>query len=49
MLPAQMFNAMQSFEQERVAFQTDLRLTYTLNALEHDCARALAAIPDART
>ncbi len=44
MMPAQMFSAMQSFEQERVAFQTDLRLTYTLNALT-TIARALAGYP----
>lgn len=44
MLPAQMFSTMQSFEQERVAFQTDLRLTYTLNALT-TIARALAGYP----
>ena len=43
-LPAQMFSALQSFEQERVAFQTDLRLTYTLNALT-TIARALAGYP----
>jgi VWFA-related protein len=41
LVPAQMVNAMQSFEQERVSFQTDLRLTYTLNALT-SIARALS-------
>ncbi|MGB9121409.1 MAG: VWA domain-containing protein, partial [Candidatus Angelobacter sp.] len=44
MMPAQMLGAMQSFEQERVAFQTDLRLTYTLNALT-SIARALSGYP----
>jgi VWFA-related protein len=44
LVPAQMLSAMQSFEQERVAFQTDLRLTYTLNALT-TIARALAGYP----
>jgi VWFA-related protein len=44
LMPAQMFSAMQSFEQERVAFQTDLRLTYTLNALT-SIARALSGYP----
>jgi hypothetical protein len=44
LVPAQMVNAMQSFEQERVAFQTDLRLTYTLNALT-SIARALSGYP----
>jgi VWFA-related protein len=43
-LPAQMFSAMQSFEQERVAFQTDLRVTYTLNAL-NSIARSLSGYP----
>jgi VWFA-related protein len=44
LVPAQMLSAMQSFEQERVSFQTDLRLTYTLNALT-TIARALAGYP----
>ena len=44
LVPAQMLNAMQSFEQERVAVQTDLRLTYTLNALS-SISRALAGYP----
>ncbi len=39
-----MMNAMQSFEQERVAFQTDLRVTYTLNAL-NSIARSLSGYP----
>ncbi|HEY4676090.1 MAG TPA: VWA domain-containing protein, partial [Candidatus Angelobacter sp.] len=43
-MPAQMLSAMQSFEQERVAFQTDLRLTYTLNALT-SIARSLSGYP----
>jgi len=44
LMPAQMLSAMQSFEQERVAFQTDLRMTYTLNALT-SIARALSGYP----
>ena len=44
LMPAQMLTAMQSFDQERVAFQTDLRLTYTLNALT-TIARALSGYP----
>ncbi len=44
MMPAQMLSSMQTFEQERVAFQTDLRLTYTLNAL-NTIARSLAGYP----
>ena len=44
LMPAQMLSAMQSFEQERVSFQTDLRLTYTLNALT-SIARALSGYP----
>jgi VWFA-related protein len=43
-MPAQMFTALQSFEQERVAFQTDMRMTYTLNALT-TIARALSGYP----
>jgi VWFA-related protein len=44
LVPAQMLNAMQSFEQERVAFQTDLKITYTLNAL-NSIARSLSGYP----
>lgn len=44
MLPAQMLDAMQRFEQERVAFQTDLRVTYTVNAL-NSIARSLSGYP----
>ncbi|HZE79964.1 MAG TPA: VWA domain-containing protein, partial [Candidatus Polarisedimenticolia bacterium] len=44
MVPAQMLNAMQSFEQERIAFQTDLRITYTINAL-NSIARSLSGYP----
>ena len=44
MMPAGMLQAMQRFEQERVAFQTDLRITYTLNAL-NSIARALSGYP----
>src|SRR6478736_5441213 len=43
-MPAQMFSALQSFEQERVAFQTDMRITYTLNALT-TISRALSGYP----
>jgi VWFA-related protein len=43
-MPAQMLSAMQSFEQERVAFQTDLRVTYTINALT-TIARFLSGYP----
>lgn len=41
MIPAQMQQAMQEFENERVAFQTDLRVQYTLDAL-NSLARALS-------
>ncbi|MGZ4841556.1 MAG: VWA domain-containing protein [Candidatus Angelobacter sp.] len=44
MVPAQMLSAMQSFEQERIAFQTDLRITYTINALT-SIARSLSGYP----
>jgi VWFA-related protein len=44
MVSGQMLNAMQSFEQERVAFQTDLRITYTINALNL-IARSLSGYP----
>src|ERR1700704_461495 len=44
MLPGQMLDSMQRFEQERVAFQTDLRVTYTLNAL-NSIARSLSGYP----
>jgi VWFA-related protein len=44
MVSAQMLNAMQSFEQERIAFQTDLRITYTINAL-NSIARSLSGYP----
>lgn len=44
LVPAQMMSAMESFEQERVAFQTDLRVTYTLNAL-NSIARSLSGYP----
>jgi VWFA-related protein len=44
LVPAQMLNAMQSFEQERTAFQTDLRVTYTINAL-NSIARSLSGYP----
>ncbi|HKE30301.1 MAG TPA: VWA domain-containing protein [Candidatus Angelobacter sp.] len=41
MIPAEMQEAMQRFENERVAFQTDLRVQYTLDAL-NSLARALS-------
>src|SRR5581483_908887 len=43
-MPAQMLSAMQTFEDERVAFQTDLRVTYTINALT-SIARSLSGYP----
>jgi len=43
-LPAGMLDAMQRFEQERVAFQTDLRITYTVNALT-SIAHSLSGYP----
>jgi len=44
LMPAQMLQSMMQFEQERVAFQTDLRVTYTLAAL-NSISRALAGYP----
>lgn len=44
MMPAGMLDAMQRFEQERVGFQTDLRITYTVNALT-SIARSLSGYP----
>jgi VWFA-related protein len=44
MVPAQMLSSMQSFEQERIAFQTDLRIDYTINALT-SIARSLSGYP----
>jgi VWFA-related protein len=44
MIPGQMLSAMQTFEQERVAFQTDMRVTYTINALTA-IARSLSGYP----
>jgi VWFA-related protein len=44
MMTVQMLNAMQSFEAERSAFQTDLRINYTLNAL-NSIARSLSGYP----
>jgi VWFA-related protein len=44
MLPGIMLDSMQRFEQERVAFQTDLRITYTVNALT-SIARSLSGYP----
>jgi VWFA-related protein len=44
LMPAEMFNAMQQFEQERVSFQTDLRVAYTINALT-SIARSLSGYP----
>src|SRR5215831_18659422 len=41
MIPAQMQQAMQEFENERTSFQTDLRVRYTLDAL-NSLARTLA-------
>jgi VWFA-related protein len=44
MIPDQMMQSMMRFEQERTAFQTDLRVTYTLTALSA-IARALSGYP----
>jgi VWFA-related protein len=44
MMPAGMLDAMQRFEQERIGFQTDLRITYTVNALT-SIARSLSGYP----
>jgi VWFA-related protein len=44
LMPGQMLSAMQLFEQERVAFQTDMRVTYTVNALTA-IARSLSGYP----
>ena len=44
MMSAQTLDSLQRFEQERVAFQTDLRITYTLNAL-NSIARSLSGYP----
>ncbi|HZD92738.1 MAG TPA: VWA domain-containing protein, partial [Candidatus Sulfotelmatobacter sp.] len=44
MMPAEMLNAMERFEQERVAFQTDLRVSSTVNALMA-IARSLSGYP----
>jgi VWFA-related protein len=44
MLPGQMLSAMQAFEDERVAFQTDMRVSYTVNALTA-IARSLSGYP----
>lgn len=44
LLPASMLDAIMSFEQERTAFQTDLRIAYTLNAM-NVLARELAGYP----
>ena len=44
LLPAQMLQSMMQFEQERSSFQTDLRVTYTLNALTA-IARSLSGYP----
>jgi VWFA-related protein len=41
MIPAEMQQAMQEFENERTSFQTDLRVRYTLDAL-NSLARALS-------
>jgi VWFA-related protein len=44
LLPASMLNAIMSFEQERTAFQSDIRIAYTLNAMNL-LARQLAGYP----
>jgi VWFA-related protein len=44
LVPAAMLQAMMQFEQERTAFQTDLRITYTINAM-NAIARSLSGYP----
>lgn len=44
LLPADMLDSMQRFENERVAFQTDLRVRYTLDAM-NSLARMLSGYP----
>jgi VWFA-related protein len=44
LVSAQMLESLMQFEQERTAFQTDLRITYTLNAL-NAIARSLSGYP----
>ena len=44
LVPAEMVSAMERFEQERVGFQTDLRVSYTVSALT-SIARSLAGYP----
>lgn len=44
MLPAGMLDSLMQFEQERTSFQTDLRITYTLNAM-NAIARSLSGYP----
>lgn len=44
LVPPSMLQSMMQFEQERTAFQTDLRVTYTLNAL-NAIARSLSGYP----
>jgi VWFA-related protein len=44
LVPAEMLQSMMQFEQERTAFQTDLRVTYTLNAL-NAISRSLSGYP----
>lgn len=44
LLPAAMLQSMMQFEQERTSFQTDLRVTYTLSAL-NAIARSLSGYP----
>jgi VWFA-related protein len=44
LIPASMLQAMMQFEQERTSFQTDLRVTYSLNAL-NAIARSLSGYP----
>jgi VWFA-related protein len=44
LMPASMLQSMMAFEQERTSFMTDLRLTYTLNAL-NAIARSLSGYP----
>lgn len=44
LIPEQVLNSMQQFENERVAFQTDIRVRYTLDAM-NSLARMLSGYP----
>lgn len=44
LIPAEVLNSMQQFENERVAFQTDIRVRYTLDAM-NSLSRMLSGYP----